>query len=196
MLTGLYGPTSGSVYINGYSISSQMSQIRRHLGIVPQHNVLWDTLTVKEHVQMIAVLKGTPKGDVERCVDYCIHEVGLDAKRDVYSAALSGGMKRKLSVAMALVGDSKIVFLSGDACTHTRTLSCRVCTVHLAIAHRCVLPGVLFFFVSFVYFFFFFCPLFPPFFLFVLQGMSPLAVWIPILVARPGRSRNERKSEE
>jgi ATP-binding cassette subfamily A (ABC1) protein 3 len=111
MLTGLYGPTSGGAYINGFNISHQMSQIRRHLGIVPQHNVLWDTLTVREHVEMIAVLKGTPEKDVDRCVKYVIHEVGLDAKMNVYSAALSGGMKRKLSVAMALVGDSKIVFL-------------------------------------------------------------------------------------
>jgi len=41
MLTGLFGPTSGGAFINGYSINSQMPQIRKHLGIVPQHNVLW-----------------------------------------------------------------------------------------------------------------------------------------------------------
>ena len=77
-----------------------------------------DTLTVREHVHMIAVLKGTPPKDVDRCVDYCIHEVGLDAKRDVHSTALSGGMKRKLSVAMALVGDSRIIFLDEPSVAH------------------------------------------------------------------------------
>ena len=72
---------------------------------------LFDTLTVAEHLTLFAVLKGTPAHQVAQCVQEKIAEVGLVAKTDVYSMALSGGMKRKLSVGMALIGDSKIVFL-------------------------------------------------------------------------------------
>jgi len=111
MLTGLYSPTSGDAFLHGYSIRHQMSSIRRHLGICPQHNVLFDTLTVREHLELLAVLKGTPAALISRAVEDKIAEVGLSAKSDTYSAALSGGMKRKLSVGMALIGDSKVVFL-------------------------------------------------------------------------------------
>lgn len=112
MLTGLYPPTSGDAWVNGYSVSTQMQQIRHGLGVCPQHNVLFDSLTVREHLELLAALKGVPPDRVAQCVRDKIKEVGLQAKTDVFSASLSGGMKRKLSVAMALIGDSKIVFLS------------------------------------------------------------------------------------
>lgn len=111
MLTGLFAPTSGEAFINGFPISTQMEQIRHNLGICPQHNVLYPTLTVAEHLRLFAILKGTPEDVLDRCVVDKIREVGLQAKTNVYSQALSGGMKRKLSVGMALIGDSKIVFL-------------------------------------------------------------------------------------
>jgi ABC-type Na+ transport system ATPase subunit NatA len=111
MLTGLYKPTGGNAYINGLSMLDQMHQIRQNLGICPQHNVLFDMLTVKEHLTLLAILKGTPPQFVEAAVKAKIEEVGLQSKTNVYSQSLSGGMKRKLSVGMALIGDSKCVFL-------------------------------------------------------------------------------------
>jgi ABC-type transport system involved in cytochrome c biogenesis ATPase subunit len=134
MLTGLYKPTRGSAYLHGYSIMHQMSSIRRHLGICPQHNVLIDTLTVKEHLELLAVLKGTPADMIDECVRDKIEEVGLQAKTNTYSSALSGGMKRKLSVGMALIGDSKVVFLS---VRHARTNSFHAC-VRVTMTHCCV----------------------------------------------------------
>ena len=57
ILTGLFTATSGEAHINGYNISNEMDLIRRSLGICPQHNVLFDRLTVAEHLAFFAMLK-------------------------------------------------------------------------------------------------------------------------------------------
>jgi ATP-binding cassette subfamily A (ABC1) protein 2 len=50
MYVGLFGPTSGTATVNGYDINSEMSQIRSSMGLCPQHNMLFDKLTVEEHL--------------------------------------------------------------------------------------------------------------------------------------------------
>ena len=57
MLVGLFPPTSGDAIINGYSIITDMENVRQSLGLCPQHNVLFDRLTVKEHLNFFARLK-------------------------------------------------------------------------------------------------------------------------------------------
>ena len=80
-------------------------------GICPQHNVLYDNLTVAEHLWFFAKLKGiNDKKLLEDEVNRLIDAVGLEDKRDVQTKKLSGGMKRKLSVGIALIGNSKVRF--------------------------------------------------------------------------------------
>ena len=57
MLVGLFPPTSGDAIINGYSILTDMENVRQSLGLCPQHNVLYDRLTVREHLNFFARLK-------------------------------------------------------------------------------------------------------------------------------------------
>jgi len=79
-----------------------------YIGICPQHNVLFDTLSVKEHLWFFTSLKGVDRDqDIMLEVDEMIKSLALEDKRDVQSRNLSGGMKRKLSVGNALVGNSK-----------------------------------------------------------------------------------------
>ena len=111
MLSGLMPPTSGDAQVFGQSIRTQMPLIRETLGVCPQHNILWPILTVQEHLQLYAGVKGVPRAELQQAVDDMIQQVGLTEKRHVASAALSGGMQRKLSVGIALIGDSRIVFL-------------------------------------------------------------------------------------
>ena len=96
MLSGMIAPTSGDAYIFGQSIITNMSGIRRILGVVPQHNILYDLLTVREHLELFAAIKGVPRGEVDSQIDEMIAQVGLTEKAKDKSAALSGGMKRKL----------------------------------------------------------------------------------------------------
>ena len=96
MLTGLFPPTSGTAHINGLSITKDIDLIRRSLGICPQHNVLFDRLTVTEHLTFFARLKGMPGKVVRQEVERMIEDLLLLDKRTVQVSSLSGGMKRKL----------------------------------------------------------------------------------------------------
>lgn len=61
MLTGLITPTSGTAYVGGYNIRTHIVKVRENLGICPQHNVLFDDLTVQEHIYFFSRLKGMSK---------------------------------------------------------------------------------------------------------------------------------------
>ncbi|XP_074478981.1 phospholipid-transporting ATPase ABCA1 isoform X1 [Sebastes fasciatus] len=111
ILTGLFPPTSGTALINGYDILTNMDSIRKYLGMCPQHNVLFNDLTVEEHIYFYARLKGRSRDEVKNEMDQMIEDVGLPHKRKALAKNLSGGMQRKLSVAIAFVGGSKIVIL-------------------------------------------------------------------------------------
>uniref|UniRef100_A0A6I8PBH8 ATP binding cassette subfamily A member 3 n=1 Tax=Ornithorhynchus anatinus TaxID=9258 RepID=A0A6I8PBH8_ORNAN len=111
MLTGLYPPTSGQAYINGAEISQDMVLIRKSLGLCPQHDVLFDKLTVAEHLYFYAGLKGLSRWKCPEEMERTLAVLGLEEKRHTQSRALSGGTKRKLSIGIALIGDSKVLML-------------------------------------------------------------------------------------
>ncbi|XP_071081916.1 phospholipid-transporting ATPase ABCA3-like [Haliotis cracherodii] len=111
VLTGFIPASGGTAIVNGYDINNDIQSVRQSLGLCPQHNILFDSLTVQEHLEFFACLKGCPSTDVKTEVNTIINEVGLSLKKRTQSQHLSGGQKRKLSVGIALIGGSKIVIL-------------------------------------------------------------------------------------
>uniref|UniRef100_H2YX18 ABC transporter domain-containing protein n=1 Tax=Ciona savignyi TaxID=51511 RepID=H2YX18_CIOSA len=113
MLTGLFPPSGGTASIYKKDIQTDMDSIRHELGFCPQHNVLFGDLTVLEHLQLYAGLKGSSSGKTqsESETNNMLQDVGLPHKKHEMTRHLSGGMKRKLSVAIAFVGGSKCVVL-------------------------------------------------------------------------------------
>ena len=73
--------------------------------------MLWSTLTVEEHLRLFANLKGVKRNRVKDEVEAMIAAIKMQDKRNKYPTQLSGGQKRKLSLGIALIGGSKIVFL-------------------------------------------------------------------------------------
>jgi ABC-type multidrug transport system ATPase subunit len=115
MLIGLLTPTHGTAYIEGYNIRNpqHMQQIHKLIGVCPQFDTLWPTLTPEEHLLFFTRLRGTiPRSHEHDHVRELLTMFELDGKRRTQLAkTLSGGMRRRLSVAIALAGDSKVVFL-------------------------------------------------------------------------------------
>uniref|UniRef100_A0A673MDI0 Zgc:172302 n=1 Tax=Sinocyclocheilus rhinocerous TaxID=307959 RepID=A0A673MDI0_9TELE len=111
ILTGLFPPSAGTIYVKGMDIRTDMDMIRRTLGVCPQHNVLFDILTVEEHVWFYGRMKGMSMGEVKKEINSLLENVGLQHKRHEQTKNLSGGMQRKLSVAIAFIGGSKVVVL-------------------------------------------------------------------------------------
>ncbi|KAG7457171.1 hypothetical protein MATL_G00243640 [Megalops atlanticus] len=111
ILTGLFPPTSGTAQIYGKDILTEMDYIRQSLGMCPQHNILFQHLTVEEHILFYSLLKGRSQAEALQEVEDMLEDLGLPHKRSEESQNLSGGMQRKLSVAMAFVGGAKVVIL-------------------------------------------------------------------------------------
>ncbi|RLN68519.1 hypothetical protein BBJ29_003872 [Phytophthora kernoviae] len=111
VLTGEIAPTNGFVTLGGYDLSKDRDKARRVVGYCPQFDSLHDLLTVEEQLELYARLKGIPSDRVKMAVDKKIEEVGLEEYRTKLTRGLSGGNKRKLSTAIALIGSPSIIFL-------------------------------------------------------------------------------------
>lgn len=111
MLTGLIRPSGGDAHIWGHSICDNMNDVRRTIGVCPQQNVLFNHLTVKEHLELFAALKGVPKLYIDHDVQDMVSRLGLSDKTNTPASSLSGGMKRKLQIGLAMMGRSRVVFL-------------------------------------------------------------------------------------
>ncbi|ETO28954.1 hypothetical protein RFI_08171 [Reticulomyxa filosa] len=110
MLTGLLEITEGEVRICGHSVKTNMRDIRKIMGVCPQHDVLWPHLTCREHLELFALLKGVRKERVIEEAKKALLTVGLIEKEHEFPSHMSGGQKRKLSLAIALIGGSKVGF--------------------------------------------------------------------------------------
>ncbi|XP_044260177.1 cholesterol transporter ABCA5-like [Tribolium madens] len=113
ILTGLTAPTSGTAYIFGYDVRdpNDMDEIRRMTGVCPQHDILFDNLTPKEHLEFFAAVKGIPANLREFEVMKTLRDIDLSDKANASAKHLSGGQKRKLSIGIAVIGDPKIIIL-------------------------------------------------------------------------------------
>eukprot|EP00658_Telonema_sp_P-2_P071039 TRINITY_DN60372_c0_g1_i1.p1 TRINITY_DN60372_c0_g1~~TRINITY_DN60372_c0_g1_i1.p1 ORF type:complete len:370 (+),score=97.42 TRINITY_DN60372_c0_g1_i1:136-1245(+) len=111
MMCGLISSSKGTCQIFGRDISAEKAAARKDIGFCPQHNILIDTLTVKEHVELFCAIKGVPAHEISGEVADRLGEVGLLDKQDNLVKQLSGGMQRKLSVAISLAAGSRFVIL-------------------------------------------------------------------------------------
>ncbi|KAI8918937.1 hypothetical protein BC831DRAFT_115788 [Entophlyctis helioformis] len=111
MLTGLYESTSGTASLGGFDVQTQTSEVYKNIGICPQFNILWEYLTVEEHLFFYARLKGIAAEDEAVAVDQAIRDVELQIQRNQEVRELSGGQQRRVSIAIALLGNPKVVFM-------------------------------------------------------------------------------------
>jgi ABC-type multidrug transport system ATPase subunit len=110
MLSGLCVPSGGDALLNGESIISNMDAVHAFLGICPQHDVIFPTLTVLEHLEIFASVKGRNSTQADQ-IQQLLRSLGLVAKTHYPAGQLSGGQQRKLSVAIALVGGKNAVVI-------------------------------------------------------------------------------------
>lgn len=113
MLIGFIKPTSGTAYIHGMDIQTHMEKIYAGMGVCPQHNLLWETLTGREHLMFYGRLKNLRGAALSQAVEESLKSVKLfhGGVGDKPAGKYSGGMKRRLSVAISLIGDPKVVYM-------------------------------------------------------------------------------------
>ncbi|AQK59821.1 ABC transporter A family member 7 [Zea mays] len=113
MLTGFTKPTSGTAYIDGMDIRTDMSEIYTRIGVCPQFNLLWETLTGREHLMFYGRLKRLNGAALTEAAEQSMKVLKIfeGGVADTLVSQYSGGMKRRLSVAISLIGDPKVVYL-------------------------------------------------------------------------------------
>lgn len=111
MLCGFSKPTSGEALIFGRSIHTGMEEIRSFMGVCPQHDILFNELTAKEHMFLFAGIKNVPFDKIAALTEDRLGAVRLLGVKDTFTEGYSGGMKRRLSVAISTLGDPRIIFL-------------------------------------------------------------------------------------
>ena len=111
MICGLLKPDAGHVTVLGKPIRGGDANVRARVGVCPQDIVLWKQLTCLEQLQFIGQMYGVLGQDARRRGERLLEELDLSEKRDKQARTLSGGMQRRLNLAMALVHDPEILVL-------------------------------------------------------------------------------------
>ncbi len=111
MMCGLLKPDAGRVTVRGVSIAEAGAEVRARVGVCPQDIVLWERLTCIEQLQFIGQLYGLGGREARGRGERLLQELDLVDKRDKQARTLSGGMQRRLNLAMALVHEPEIVVL-------------------------------------------------------------------------------------
>uniref|UniRef100_A0A8C9PJT3 ABC transporter domain-containing protein n=1 Tax=Spermophilus dauricus TaxID=99837 RepID=A0A8C9PJT3_SPEDA len=111
MLTGQKPITCGDAFIRGLSISSDLGKVRQWIGYCPQFDALLSFMTGRETLVMYAWIRGIPEHHISSCVDQILEDLVMFVYADKLVKTYSGGNKRKLSTAIALIGDPAVIFL-------------------------------------------------------------------------------------
>ncbi|CAF3603781.1 unnamed protein product [Rotaria socialis] len=104
-------PTSGSITVEGLDGQINIQEVRKMIGFCPQYDILYDQLTVREHLTLVSEMRQIRRKDVNQSIDYILDLIGLVDHQHTWAKNLSGGMKRRLSIGISLVGDSKVLIL-------------------------------------------------------------------------------------
>ncbi|XP_024007096.1 ABC transporter A family member 10 [Eutrema salsugineum] len=113
MMTGLLKPTSGTALVQGFDVCKDMNKVYTSMGVCPQHDLLWETLTGREHLLFYGRLKNIKGSALKQAVEESLKSVSLfdGGVADKPAGKYSGGMKRRLSVAISLIGNPKVVYM-------------------------------------------------------------------------------------
>ena len=109
MISGLENPNNGDIFLNNISLITNKKYLYRNIGLCSQDDIFFDYLTVEQHLRYMAEIKGTETSIDE--LKNLLVKIDLMSKKDAECSTLSGGQKRKLCIALALIGNSQLILL-------------------------------------------------------------------------------------
>ena len=111
MMSCLTKPTGGDVIVGGYSIAKEPERVKRLIGVSPQETAVAPNLSVKENLELICGIHGFSKEKTAAKIEELSGQFALDAVLGRKAGKLSGGWQRRVSIAMALIGEPQVLFL-------------------------------------------------------------------------------------
>lgn len=111
ILVGLVTKTAGSVLFDGMNIEQNMAEVRARIGFVPQEFAFYPMLTARENLGFFAAAAGVPSASQKSQIDFCVQTTGLQQHLDKRAQNFSGGLKRRLNLAIGLLNQPKVLCL-------------------------------------------------------------------------------------
>jgi ABC-2 type transport system ATP-binding protein len=111
MLTGLTKPASGDAFVGGYSITKEPEQVKHLIGVSPQETAVAPNLSVEENLELICGIHGFSQEKTNIKIEELSQQFGLSKVLQRKAGKLSGGWQRRVSIAMALISEPRILFL-------------------------------------------------------------------------------------
>ena len=111
MLSCLTMPTGGDATVGGHSVTMESERVKRLIGVSPQETAVAPNLSVKENLELICGIHGFSKKKTQAKITELSEKFGLDTVLQRKASKLSGGWQRRVSIAMALISEPKILFL-------------------------------------------------------------------------------------
>ncbi|ORX44542.1 hypothetical protein BCR36DRAFT_334597 [Piromyces finnis] len=111
IMAGLTPPSCGDVSVYGKTLRNNLNEVQRELGICPQHDILYADMTAMEHLRLYTGLKGVTTDNLDKILEQRLKAVKLWTVKDARTNTYSGGMKRRLSMIIATIGDPNVVLL-------------------------------------------------------------------------------------
>lgn len=111
MLTCLIKPTEGHAFINGYDVENDSGKVKKIIGVSPQETAIAPKLTVEENLKFFCGVYGINKINANEKTESLLNEFNLQKYKNKKAEKLSGGLKRRLSIAIALIGEPEVIFL-------------------------------------------------------------------------------------
>lgn len=111
MLSGLTMPTSGDAFLMGHSICSDLAGVKQVINVSPQETAVAPRLSVRENLELMARFYGADRETARKKAAAQMEKFHLEERAEDRAGKLSGGMQRRLSIAMALISEPKVLFL-------------------------------------------------------------------------------------
>jgi ABC-2 type transport system ATP-binding protein len=111
MLTGLLQPTTGEATVGGFNVRSQQIELKKAIGVLPEHLGLFDHLTVEEHLHMAGPIYELSKDETHSRSEQLLRALALEHGRETYADHCSHGMRKKTALALALLHNPRVLFL-------------------------------------------------------------------------------------
>ncbi|NOQ28081.1 MAG: ATP-binding cassette domain-containing protein [Bacteroidales bacterium] len=111
ILCGLFGPTSGNVFIDGMEFQNSAEKIKNIIGVVPQEIALYPSLTARENLNFFGHMYGLKGKQLKNRIDECLELFGLEKNANRRIKTFSGGMKRRINIIAGILHKPKIIYL-------------------------------------------------------------------------------------